>query len=176
MENLFYSKNHSDVTFKVKSKEFHVHKAILVARSPVFAAAFEHKMSEKETNVIKIHDCDPDPFWDFLQYLYAGKVTDIALKNVIQLYITADKYDVKELKSFCLFHMMRNITVENICNIVCVAEQYEETGLFCAAQTFFDRNTNAIVDTAHWDALMETNPRLANKLIKGMVSASKPKK
>ncbi len=44
---LFPQGTFSDVTLSVGATEFKAHKAILAARSPVFAAMFEHSMEEK---------------------------------------------------------------------------------------------------------------------------------
>lgn len=45
---LFESQKFSDVTLAViPGKEYQAHKAVLAARSPVFAAMFEHEMEER---------------------------------------------------------------------------------------------------------------------------------
>ena len=47
---LFESQKFSDVTLVavVPGKEYQAHKAVLAARSPVFAAMFEHEMEERK--------------------------------------------------------------------------------------------------------------------------------
>lgn len=46
---LFESQKFSDVTLAViPGKEYQAHKAVLAARSPVFAAMFEHEMEERK--------------------------------------------------------------------------------------------------------------------------------
>ncbi|KAK6016564.1 MATH domain protein, partial [Ostertagia ostertagi] len=62
---LFESKQFSDCTLVATCKSngpqtFHVHKAILAARSRVFHAMFEHNMTESERNEVAIDDVEPD--------------------------------------------------------------------------------------------------------------------
>ncbi|KOB75925.1 Speckle-type poz protein, partial [Operophtera brumata] len=55
---LFDNERFSDVTLAVGGREFQAHKAILAARSPVFAAMFEHEMEERKRNRVDITDVD----------------------------------------------------------------------------------------------------------------------
>ncbi len=55
---LFDTQRFSDVTLFVGGREFLAHKAILAARSPVFAAMFEHEMEERKHNRVEITDMD----------------------------------------------------------------------------------------------------------------------
>ena len=55
-EKLFESMEHSDVTFNVRGKQFQAHKNILTARSPVFAAMFQHQSAENMTGIVDVPD------------------------------------------------------------------------------------------------------------------------
>ena len=57
---LFECSQFADVTLTCAAREFRCHKAILVARSPVLAAMFEHDMKESQHNRVEIDDMDPD--------------------------------------------------------------------------------------------------------------------
>ncbi len=48
LSQLFDNSSFSDVILVVGDRQFHVHKAILAARSCVFNAMFEHEMEEKK--------------------------------------------------------------------------------------------------------------------------------
>lgn len=74
---LFESQKFSDVILCVIGKEFFAHKAILAARSPVFAAMFEHEMEEKKQNRVEITDMDPEVLKEMLKFIYTGKAPSI---------------------------------------------------------------------------------------------------
>ena len=58
----------SDVTLICNGKKFPAHKAVLAARSDVFAAMFQHKgTKESETNQVLIEDTDPKTLKRFIQ-------------------------------------------------------------------------------------------------------------
>jgi len=67
----------SDVTLVVGDKELEAHKNILGARSPVFAAMFEHDFKEKNENRVNIDDVPLNVFEELLRYIYSGKVVDM---------------------------------------------------------------------------------------------------
>lgn len=72
MGNLFEKSRFSDCVLTSGSKEFHVHKAILAARSPVFSAMFEHEMSEARSDRVEINDIDPEVLKEMLRFMYTG--------------------------------------------------------------------------------------------------------
>ena len=58
----------ADVTLLCDEKRFSAHKAILAARSDVFAAMFHHTSTEEAcTNEVRIEDTNPDTLTRFLQ-------------------------------------------------------------------------------------------------------------
>ena len=63
----------SDFTVVVGSESIPVHRALLAARSPVFAAMFRHEdTKEVQESQVVITDVHPDVFKDFLQFVYTG--------------------------------------------------------------------------------------------------------
>lgn len=164
-KDLFGYTDTCDVTLKVKDKEYKAHRSVLIARSSVFAATFKHDTLEKQTGIINISDCDPDSFLEFLEYLYCGKLEVFSFHSALNLYYTSNKYDVEDLKIFCLEYLKQSLTVENVCEVVVFADKYEEVALFSAVQDFFNRNVGGILLTPEWEHLLKTNCRLANKLL-----------
>lgn len=165
MKDLYTNEDCWDTVLLVQGKEFKAHKSILIARSPVFAAMFRHDTVEKQTGKVTIHDCDPDSFPQFLEYLYCGSLEDMSSNSALYLYRTSDKYNIQELKTFCTEYLMQNLTVQNVCDVVTLADQYEETSLLSSAQKFFNKNLKGIFVTSEWEDLFKKNFRLANKLL-----------
>lgn len=162
---LLSDKESCDTTLKVKEKEYKAHRSVLIARSSVFAATFKHDTLERQTGVVTITDCDPDSFQEFLEYLYCGKLEELSFRNALNLYYTSDKYDVVELKAYCVEYLMQCLSLENICEVVVFADKYEEAALFTAVQGFFNENVSDILTTPEWDCLLAKDRRLANKLL-----------
>uniref|UniRef100_A0A8R1HQ34 Speckle-type POZ protein n=1 Tax=Caenorhabditis japonica TaxID=281687 RepID=A0A8R1HQ34_CAEJA len=76
MATMFEKSQFSDFSILCKSdngsepQTFYVHKAVLAARSPVFAAMFDHHMRESDTNSTTVDDIEPEVMssegWDLL--------------------------------------------------------------------------------------------------------------
>lgn len=160
-QNILMDKQRSDVTIEVQGQTFRAHKLILEARSTVFAAMFKHDMTEKNSNIIKIEDCDPTTFQTFLQYIYTAKFENVSCDSVINLYIAADKYCIIELKELCLKFMMENMSVETVCDVTVMADRYNETELKKSAETFLLQNIKTILLTDKWKSLMVENTAIA---------------
>ena len=111
---LFNSGQTTDVIFKVRGRELPAHRRILIARSEVFAAMFQHPMEERFTNVAKIEDIDPDVFHELLHFIYTGQVQLKKLeKMAASLFIAADKYLLGVLKLKCENYLSNHISPEN---------------------------------------------------------------
>lgn len=74
-------------------RQFSAHKAILAARSPVFAAMFEHGMEESRANRVQISDIEPDTLAEVLRFIYTGQVVGVD-KMAQELLAAADKVSI----------------------------------------------------------------------------------
>jgi hypothetical protein len=93
--------NLADVELIVKEKTFPAHKAILAARSPVFADEFEKVQPEKDVpQQIRIETgAEPSTVLDFLHFVYTGDpIGTFANEELLKL---ADHYQLKILSSLC---------------------------------------------------------------------------
>ncbi len=113
--NLFDNERFSDITLAVDGREYQAHKAILAgecfrlffsftfpfwiifkffifskARSPVFAAMFEHEMEERKQNRVAIVDVDHEVLKEMLRFIYTGKAPNLE-KMADDLLAAADK-------------------------------------------------------------------------------------
>jgi len=89
-ESLLKSGKASDVDLIFGDKHLKAHKAILIARSPIFAAMFEHDTIENRTGKVKIEDIDQETFEELLHYIYSGKIHKLD-RFAMELYNAADK-------------------------------------------------------------------------------------
>ena len=90
LQSLLENGTESDVVFVVDGKEFQLHKAILSARSKVFAAMFESDLQEAKEGRAKIPDVSAEVFEQLLRYIYSGKIPDMD-KFALELLVAADK-------------------------------------------------------------------------------------
>jgi len=90
-EALYECKKHSDIVLIIgdEREELKAHKLVLAARSPVFAAMFEHECEESRRNRIEIVDLTVDVMEQMLRYIYTGKVS--SEQCLFDLLVAADK-------------------------------------------------------------------------------------
>ena len=90
-----------DIEFDVRGRTFSVHKAILAARSPVFANEFANK-KQPLTNgpqKIQINGVEPSTVEQFLYFIYTGEsISSVANEELLTL---AVKYQLTTLASLC---------------------------------------------------------------------------
>lgn len=123
-----------------------------------------HDTKEKTTGIVNIEDADPNTFSNFLYYLYTGNLENLAAENVPNLYITADKYEIIDLKDACLKYMVGNISVENFCDILSLSLRHDEKELSDLCINFFVENSLEIVMTSKWQQFLMENPIIGNEL------------
>uniref|UniRef100_A0A915DUF7 BTB domain-containing protein n=1 Tax=Ditylenchus dipsaci TaxID=166011 RepID=A0A915DUF7_9BILA len=116
----------TDFAIKVNEKEIRVHKAILAARSPVFAAMFQHEdTSESKTGILTIKDVEFGVVKEMLNFIYSGRSsTDINEVLQSDLLIAADKYRLDELKNHCERCLIQALNHENACQLLIIGDMY----------------------------------------------------
>lgn len=91
------NKHWTDVEFAVKNNIFSAHRAILAARSRIFAALEPDVTGSR----IKIDGVEPPTFYSFLRFVYKGVFRLKHGTSVDELLHLAEKYQIETLKALC---------------------------------------------------------------------------
>ncbi|XP_072023217.1 uncharacterized protein [Amphiura filiformis] len=150
----------TDVTLKIGSKSFQVHKLILSAASPVFNRMFHGNWKENEAKAVELQEDHPEceaVFDTFLDFIYGKNngVVSINDKNVLPLITLADKYGVDGLTKNCTLFLVTMIedSIDQAFKWLPIAEEKELTSVL---QRCFDTlcyNFKRAADTDAWAKL-----------------------
>ncbi|TPP56080.1 Speckle-type POZ protein [Fasciola gigantica] len=154
-------------------RQFEAHKAILAARSPVFAAMFEHGMEESRANRVEITDMEPDTLAEVLRYIYTGQVIGLD-KLAHDLLAAADKYQLERLKTMCEEALVESLTVENACDILGLADTHNAEQLKAHTLEFIMLHAHDVCETEGYEQLVRHRPRLLNECFRSLASQQLP--
>ncbi|KAG8184549.1 hypothetical protein JTE90_012638 [Oedothorax gibbosus] len=170
---LFENQKFSDVILSVEGKEFCVHKAILAARSPVFAAMFEHDMEESKQNRVEITDMEADVLKALLQFIYTGRVHK--LDNwADELLAAADKYALDRLKVLCEEELCQNLSVESAAESLVLADLHNAEQLKTYTIDFINSHAQEIMETAGWKTMVTMRPTLIAEVFRALATQQSP--
>lgn len=162
--SLLKSEQHCDMVVSVGNTKIPVHKSILCARSRVFNIMFQHDMLESKDQEVQVDDIDVETFRDFLSFLYSGKIEFNSLDKAMKLYYAADKYQLTDLRNACSEFLQLNMTVNEVCSVLVLADQHKDDKLKESATFFILMNISAVKLTNGWKDLLRTNPKLVVEL------------
>lgn len=170
---LFDSEKFSDVTLAVGGREFQVHKAILAARSPVFAAMFEHEMEERKQNRVAITDVDHEVLKEMLRFIYTGKAPNLD-KMADDLLAAADKYALEKLKVMCEEALCVNLSVETAAETLILADLHSADQLKAQTIDFINTHATDVMETVGWKNMVTTHPHLINEAFRALATQQIP--
>ncbi|ETE67428.1 Speckle-type POZ protein-like protein, partial [Ophiophagus hannah] len=174
--NLWETTRFTDCSFYIGGQEFKAHKSILAARSP---------------NCVEINDVDPDVFKEMMRFIYTGKAPNLE-KMADSLLAAADKYALERLKIMCEEALCSNLSVENVADILILADLHSAEQLKAQAIDFINRcsvlrqlgckdgknwnNSQAtdITETAGWKSMIHSHPHLVAEAFRALASAQCP--
>ena len=142
----------SDVTLVVGSKEFKAHKVILAVQSPVFRAMFESEMMESKSNRVEIDDIDEELMEETLTFIYTGKSPNVD-EMASELLFPADKYQLDHLKLMCEKVLCRDVKVENVIDVLVLADKHNANQLKTICLQFIATNASETMQTPSWKSL-----------------------
>ncbi|EFX78801.1 hypothetical protein DAPPUDRAFT_53148 [Daphnia pulex] len=143
----------SDVTFTVRGCKFEAHKAILSARSPVFAAMFDHETAENLSHQVKINDVDPEVFQELLRFVYTGRIPAIKMKTLTTgLLAAAGKYLLGSLMTACEKYLVNEISADNCIELLILADGHCADYLKRNALNFLRSFPNEVMATDGWSS------------------------
>lgn len=122
-QRLWLDRRFTDIEVHCGETHFQLHRAVLSAASPVFAAMLESDMTESRTQKIVISDFDARSLEQCLEYIYTGNVAEGTGCEVVVL---GHKYDIPGLVEFAAPVALSNLTAENVCSEVRILRAYAE--------------------------------------------------
>ncbi|KAH9383171.1 hypothetical protein HPB48_023997 [Haemaphysalis longicornis] len=159
LNDLFENQKFSDVTLNVGGREIKAHRNILAARSPVFAAMFDHDIREKAQSRVDITDVDYDTTLEMLRFIYTGRTprTDGMADNLL---VAADKYALEGLKTMCECALYSGLTAETAAETFAIADAYNCYQLKAHATDFINKNFASVMETAGWKSIAQQQPHV----------------
>jgi BTB/POZ domain len=145
-------KEFSDVTFIAGDEEIPAHKALLVAKSPVFATMFKSKMKEEQTNRIEITE-EADVFEELLRFIYTGNVENLDT-NAEDLLAASDKYGIDQLKSLCELELVGQLNASNALQRLVLADLHRADHLQCKAIELINSQVSEVTKTPKCKSLI----------------------
>ncbi|GJN36686.1 hypothetical protein PR202_gb25569 [Eleusine coracana subsp. coracana] len=156
----------TDVTFEVKDKTFPAHRMLLAARSPVFEAELLGPMKEGSVDRIAIDEIQPEIFDALLHFIYTDSLPDMGdiddnIQMIGGLLVAADRYAMDRLKLVCEETLSRSLTVENVCDILIIADRHNCSGLKDACIQFMTSDTrDEVTGTEGYARLKRDHPHV----------------
>ena len=160
LSRLFSQDSKGDVTFVLKNKEFPAHKFLLSARSPVFAAMFQHDMKEAAQNRVDIVDIDPDIFHALLRFMYTDQVDLTTVEKFTSLLSAADRYHLDLLKWKCEQFLVQALTLENCAELLMLADAHNAINLKEAAVKCIGKSPAKVMKTEEWKKMKNASLEL----------------
>ncbi|EFX77450.1 hypothetical protein DAPPUDRAFT_26434, partial [Daphnia pulex] len=137
------------------------HSHILVARSPVFAAMFQHEMKETKTGQVSIQDIQLDIFKQLLHFIYSGRLSlPLTETSAKRLFEAADKYDIGDLKEECIAFLLTCISVNNVINLMAWAHIHSVDQLTEETLKFASFHGKEISKQRDWENLTKNYPEV----------------
>ncbi|XP_049735117.1 actin-binding protein IPP isoform X2 [Loxodonta africana] len=111
-----------DVQLQVGKETFKVHRLVLAASSPYFAALFTGGMKESSKDVVQILGIEARIFRVLLDFIYTG-IVNIGVNNVQELIVAADMLQLTEVVNLCCEFLKGQIDPLNCIGIFQFSEQ-----------------------------------------------------
>lgn len=164
LENLFQNKNFADITLAVENEEILAHKALLAARSEVFAAMFHTTMKEQITNRVEISDMNFGILKEMMEFIYTERAPNLKYIN-LELLLAADKYGLEDLKKVCVESLLNNLSVKTVVEVLIVADLQNIKILKLETLEYIKLNIGDVIQTSSWKQMVVSHPNLIEKVL-----------
>ncbi|XP_040596915.1 speckle-type POZ protein-like [Mesocricetus auratus] len=165
-ENSFFT----DCFLMVAGQEFHDHKAILAACSPVFRTMFEHDMEDSRRNRTEIQDLEPQGFRAMMGFIYNGKAPDLhSMADV--LLAAADKYGLEHLRVMFKDALCKDLSVETAAHTLVLADLQSTGQLKTQALDFITSHASEVSEISCWKKMVGSYPHLLAEAYSSLASA-----
>lgn len=156
---LLEDRKFSDFVLVVNGQEIRAHKNILAARSPVFAAMFEHDLEDQKSGRVEITDLDYEAVREMVRFIYTGRASN--MRSLSEgLLAAADKYALERLKVEAERYLCSRLTVENAAKLLTLADRHSAGGLKAAVLDVIVTRAEEVLRTSGWETMIQKAPHL----------------
>jgi len=128
MKKMFFGKKTlSDVTVKVEDVCIPAHEILLRSRCSVLDAMLGSQFQEAKSRELVFKETDADTFRIFLEFLYTAHPAPIEEKNLLSLFLLADRLQVRRLVSWSGYLFSK--VVERACETNIEKSEFDVVGL-----------------------------------------------
>ena len=164
LSRLFEEGQDHDLEFKCEDKIIKAHKSVLCCRSATFTSMFKSDINFGFTNQVTIQDVESSIFRQFLRCLYAGDWPELTVDVAKRLYEVAEKYAVHALKTHCISFLMENLSPDNACNTLIIADRYGDRNCKKTVMEYVIKQKIQFMEEK-WPDLCKISPTLATEVL-----------
>ncbi|CAG7724678.1 unnamed protein product [Allacma fusca] len=135
---------YTDLIIKTGDDEFPAHKVILANSSPVLASMIFNLTFDKNESLLDLGDeIGADVVEELIRYTYTGKVE--AIEEIAdRLIVTADKYELPNLKALCESVLTQQVRMENAIQMYTLGNEVKSSKLTRKAFAVMKANKSKI--------------------------------
>ena len=135
---------------------------------------FQHDMEESKQNRVEVPDLDPDVMADMLRFIYTGRAPNLD-SMAADLLAAADKYALDRLKVMCEEALCNSLTVENVSEVLILADLHSADQLKAQAIDFINtHHVTDVMETPGWKQMVSSNPHLIAEAFKALATQQIP--
>ncbi|XP_046983658.1 ankyrin-3-like [Schistocerca americana] len=139
------------------------HRAVLAARSPVFADMFRRVTVEGSSSQLVLSDTEGPVLRQVLAYLYTLQVPQLP-SMAPQLLVAADVYGLSVLKAHCEQQVVAQLSVETAAAAGVIAIRHSANRLKQAAVAFIKAHLLRVMATQGWAEAVVNDPQIVVEL------------
>merc|ERR1719282_863120 len=125
---------------------------------------FQAEMAEKKTRKIEIPEFDPSTVSALLTFIYTGQTPNLD-DHAEDLLMAAEKYQLDQLKNFCVKKLCNNIAVNNCLNYMVIGDLFRADDLKKASLQFIIKNMGSVFKSKDWEECLKDHPTLMAEVI-----------
>lgn len=167
LEQLFKSgRNHNVVILSENNQQFKVHRCILAERSPVLEVMLNDLATKSDTaeNTVTILELTikqlkTSILKEILRFLYTGCIKNLQ-ENAQDLLLAANKFLIIDLKKICEIELFKSLKVDNVIEILSLAESQNAVNLEKQAIDFIIKNKHEVLNSDSYIQMQNPEPFL----------------
>ncbi|KAL3201787.1 hypothetical protein MRX96_042805 [Rhipicephalus microplus] len=134
-----------DVTVRVDGEEFVMHRVVLAASCPYFAAMFHSGLAEADCGTVEIRGVSASIADLLFGFIYAGEIL-ITRDNCQDLLAAANMFRLADVVQACCDFLQRELHPSNCVGIFRFAEMHACTNLKLEAKRFIERRFTEVIN------------------------------